>query len=333
MGAAAQSLRVLRGWLLALILPCLLYAAPPPDVPVASSGAAGRHAGASAIADSDSLSLYIEAQLAILRGDPSALVPHLRLGEAFFRIGNDVSARHHLETFLARTPLGPDSLRAALLEARVLLRLGLHRRAARMLRYLAARPEGPPGASHDYSLLLREDGFRVEALMAEMRAAEHSGADSVFMREALAQWKELQHPEEALQLSRRLIQGGSGCAEDLFQCGYLNQLLDHAEPARLAYAAALELDPRDPETHFNLALLLDQAGEVDSAAAHLWKVIGLRPAYDPAYFELSEILLRAGRKAEAAGALRRYLLAGSDSVAKVEAGSIVRSLEDPAGGE
>ena len=286
----------------------------------------------------DSISISLDQQLGILRRDPAALAPHLVLGDAFFRIGNDAAARYHLERYLSRAGSGPDSMRAALLESRVLVRQGLRRRASRILARLAPREGAPPGASHDLSVLLREDGFPIEAIMAEMRAIECSRGDPFFLREGLGQWKEIGRPEEALTLCAALLRQDTVAApsaspgrraEDHFQWGYLNHLLDRPAEAESGYRSAAALDPGNAESHYNLALLLREAGKTDSAAVHLRRVLVLRPAYDPAYFELAGLFLEEGRRFEAEEVFRRFLLAGTDSVAKVQAAYILRSLEEP----
>jgi tetratricopeptide (TPR) repeat protein len=281
--------------------------------------------GSDAVAG-DSLSLRIENGLAEIGRDSSDWMPHLTLGEAYFLRGDDVAARRHLTQFLMRAPAGPESLRAALLESRVLRRLGLKVRATRSLEWLARRPGASPGVSHDLAILLREDQHPIEAVMAESRAVEHSQGEIAYVREAAAQWKELGLWEQALAMMGIVVDGREAQAEDYFQMGFLNQLLGRWEQARRAFEQALCLEPTNPEAHFNLATLLERSGETEASITHLREVIRLRPLYEPAYFQLATILLKAERSDEAADVLRRFVQVGSDSLALSEAVGILRLL-------
>lgn len=283
-------------------------------------------AGGGNAAPRDSAGIRIAALESDLREDPLNPRPHLELGRTYYKTGHDVAARYHIEQFLGRAATGPDSLAGAMLEARILLRLGLENRATRALQRLTRRPGAPPGASHDLALLLQRDGFPVDAVMAEMRAVELSQGDPDYLREATAQWKEANRLDESLTLARSLVSGGSANAEDHFQLGFLLHRVGRADLAKPAYEEALRRDPGDPEAHYNISLLLEGEGNIDSAAYHLEEVLRLRPHYEPAYFQLASLFLKANRKVEAESTFRRFLLAGTDSVALSEAAGILRSL-------
>jgi tetratricopeptide (TPR) repeat protein len=261
------------------------------------------------------------------RPDAGALHEELHWGETYYRMGYDAAAREHLEAFLRRAPQGPDSLRAAWLEARVLIRQGLNRRAGSLLRRLVRRPGTPAVAWHDWAQLMREDGFNDEAAMAEMKAVEESVADTLFLRSALAQWKGVGRPDQALQISALLLRGRSGAAEDYFQAGYLADCLGQKEEARSAYVSSLAKNPDHPEGHFNLAQILADEGQADSAEVHFKEVLRLRPSYEPTYFQLGALLLRSGKDEEARALFQSYLHAGTDSVALAQAEEILRLLD------
>jgi len=283
-------------------------------------------AGAAEEVSPDAASLALQEQLGLLRRDSRSLAPHLRLGEIYFRLGNDVSARYHLEEYLRSCPAGDDSLRAAHLEGRVLARLGLRRRATSVFSRLVRRPGAPVGAWHDLAQLLREDGFLAEALSSGMKAAEDSEGDTLFLRSARRLWKDAGRPDEALCLSAGLVGRDRPSGEDYFQYGYLSDWLGLKEQARAAYVEALARVPDHPEGHFNLAQILAAEGRVDEAVLHYQTVLRLRPAYEPTYFQLGALLLSSERAGEAGIVFRRYLMAGRDSLALVHAGEILRAL-------
>lgn len=277
----------------------------------------------------DSLARAFRHQLSLLRRYPSRVETHRELGEIYYRIGNDLAARHHLEAYLASGASGPDSLRAALLRARVLIRLDRYFEAAVALDQLAREPSAPPGASHDLSLLLRRDGRPAEALMASMRAVERSGGEALFVREAAAQWKESVRLDQALAVYSIFDGHPAAEGEELFQAAYLAHRFGGRETARRRYEAALRLLPEHAEAHYNLGLILDEAGEVESAADHWRTVIRLRPAYEPTYFQLGSLLLRSEKREEAAGVFEDYLKVSNDFMALLEAAGILNALGVP----
>ncbi len=262
----------------------------------------------------------------VLRRYPSRIDPHLGLGELYFDIGNDLAARHHLAIYLAKAPPGPDSLRAAVLHGRLLVRLDRVWDAIVAIESLARRRDAPAGVSHDLAILLRRDRRMAEALAADMRAVERSEGDPSYLRAAAFAWKEQGSLAQARRLFELLCATGHAEGEDEFQRGYLAHRLGEPAAARPAYEAALALEPDHPEARYNLGLVL--AGEEDHAGAarQFREVIRLRPSYEPTYFELGTELLRAGNRLDAARVFRDYLRIGTDGVALLEAAGILNAL-------
>ena len=262
-----------------------------------------------------------------LRTDPTALAPQLVLGETYYALGNTPAARYHLETYLQGGPSGPDSLRAAYLHARTLLRTGLRLRATRALRALVRNPAAPAAADHDLALLLREDGFTVEGVMSEMRALEKGGPDPERFREAGFEWKELRrHDQAAAMFATLLASNAQVTADDWFQLAYLAHRTKRLDVARTAYDTCLKLDPGHAEAHYNAALVAEAEERNESATYHLEQVLRLRPQYEPAYFQLGRLFLKQERPLEAASVFRRFLGVSQDSLALAEARELVRNL-------
>jgi tetratricopeptide (TPR) repeat protein len=262
----------------------------------------------------------------MLRRYPSRLEPHLGLGELYFDMGNDLAARHHLAIYLAQAPSGPDSLRAAVLHARLLVRLDRVWDAIVALEVLARRRDAPAGVSHDLAILLRRDRRGAEAMAADMRAIERSGGEPSFLRAAAFAWKEQGNLPEARRLFDLLCASGQAEGEDQFQRGYLAHRAGEPAVARPAYEAAIALDPDHPEARYNLGLVLAGEKDHDGAARQFREVIRLRPAYEPTYFELGTELLRAGRRIDAARVFRDYVRIGTDGYAVLEAAGILNAL-------
>lgn len=257
---------------------------------------------------------------------PSRLEPHLGLGEFYFLLGNDLAARHHLAVYLAGAPPGSDSLHAAVLHARLLVRLDRTWDAIVALEALARRRDAPAGVSHDLAILLRRDRRVVEAMAAEMRAVERSGGVPGFLRAAAFAWKEWGYEAQARRLFELLCATGQAEGEDQFQLGYLTHRLGEPALARPAYEAALVLDPDHPEARYNLGLVLAAEQDHDGAARQFREVIRLRPSYEPTYFELGTELLKAGRRIDAARVFRDYVRMGTDGLAVLEAAGILNAL-------
>jgi tetratricopeptide (TPR) repeat protein len=274
----------------------------------------------------DELAREFRRLLSLRKRYPSRLEPHFGLGEIYFRAGNDLAARHHLEIFLAGAAPGPDSLRAAVLHARALVRLDRPWEATVALESLARRRDAPAGVSHDLAILLQRDGRTADALSAEMRAVERSGGEPRFLRAAAFQWKEQGHPAQARRLFDLLCATGEAEGEDQFQRGFLAHSLGDPAAARPAYEAAIALAPDHPEAHYNLGLVLAKEKDHDGAARQFREVIRLRPTYEPTYFELGTELLRAGRRIDAARVFRDYVRIGTDGIAVLEAAGILNAL-------
>jgi tetratricopeptide (TPR) repeat protein len=262
----------------------------------------------------------------ILRRYPSRLEPHLGLGELYFHMGSDLAARHHLAIYLAEALPGPDSLHAAVLHARLLVRLDRVWDAIVALEALARRRDAPAGVSHDLAILLRRDRRVAEAMAADMRAVERSGGEPSFLRAAAFTWKEWGYLAQARRLFELLCATGQAEGEDQFQRGYLAHCLGEPAAARPAYEAALALDPDHPEARYNLGLVLAGEMDHDGAARQFREVIRLRPSYEPTYFELGTELLRAGRRIDAARVFRDYVRMGTDGLAVLEAAGILNAL-------
>jgi tetratricopeptide (TPR) repeat protein len=266
-----------------------------------------------------------EAQIA-LRRDPYDPSPHLVLGEAYYQIGNVPAAEHHLQMFL-RSATGPDSLRAAYLEARLFVQRGLRLRATRAMRKLVTRPGATAEMWHDYSQLLRMDRMNAEAIMAQMTALERGGPQPWLLREAANQWKDLGNLAQAIECWQRLVASDGAVAEDRFQLGLLYHRIREFDSARNEYELALDANPAHPEAHYNLSLVEARSGNRERAIHHLEQVLRLRPRYEPAYFELGRLFMMDDKLVEAESVFRKFLLVSADSLAVAEAEAIIRDLE------
>lgn len=85
---------------------------------------------------------------------------------------------------------------------------------------------------------------------------------------------------------------------------------DHASAAQ-EYDLAVQVEPSDPWLRFGHGTALMAVGQLDAAAAELRKAIELEPYYAAPYYNLSAVLEKQGRAAEAAMALEGFLARAS----------------------
>ena len=98
-----------------------------------------------------------------------------------------------------------------------------------------------------------------------------------------------------------------------------------------AHRRALAINPDLMEAHVNLGSALDAAGQSDEAMREFAAAIRLRPTPE-VYNDLGLLLLRLGRPAEAAAALRQGIALRADiSVLHANLAVALQRLNDPAG--
>lgn len=97
------------------------------------------------------------------------------------------------------------------------------------------------------------------------------------------------------------------------------EAFDLAEAGRLDGAAALyrqmiDILPRDPKSHYNLATMLKRRGDLDGAMRHYQEAVRNDPDYLPALFNVAEIAEGKGSAREALSLYRRALKINPDFV-------------------
>ena len=174
--------------------------------------------------------------------------------------------------------------------------------------------------------MLRADGFPVEAAIWELRAVSASGGEPVYLREAAALWKEIDRPDQSMQLGAVLTRLGDASAEDWFQYGLAAHRIGVHERAAEAYRRALALEPGAAEASFNLGLLHEGAGRYEPAVVCYEQVLRSRPDLDTAYFRLGSLHLEHGASDRAIEVFDRFLAVGKDSLVLAEARLLLASI-------
>ncbi|MEW6324319.1 MAG: tetratricopeptide repeat protein [Nitrospirota bacterium] len=99
--------------------------------------------------------------------------------------------------------------------------------------------------------------------------------------------------------------------------GLIEKARGNSEQAESHYLEAIRLDSRYAEAHNNLALLYDQRGETDRAIAEYSTALSLRPEYPEARLNYAIALERSGRRAEAKREYQKFLAANPPELADV----------------
>ena len=98
------------------------------------------------------------------------------------------------------------------------------------------------------------------------------------------------------------------------------------EAALAAYREARNLDPDNPEVLFNLGTLYQRMGEPSQAADAYRRVLALRPGMEDVYLGLARVLVEDTRYAEARLVLREFLLRFPRSPRRSTAEEALRAL-------
>ncbi len=110
--------------------------------------------------------------------------------------------------------------------------------------------------------------------------------------------------ERALAAQTQLVQR-QPTAEAWNDLGNLRQLAGRTDDARQAYENALEIDPKLLSAHYNLGLLLRQAGEERPAMDHFRQVVELMPTDAWGWFQLGSMYEARGSRDAAVRAYAR----------------------------
>jgi len=143
-------------------------------------------------------------------------------------------------------------------------------------------------------------------ILAALAALLASGAAQTHFTRAL----ELRHAGNTLEALRELqlaVKADAGLAEAHREIGLiLLERRDFAE-ASAAFRRAVERNPEDFQTRYNLALSLANAGRPDSGLQELEAILKARPDWGLAWFGVGHVHARAGHMGDAEAAYRKAL--------------------------
>jgi Flp pilus assembly protein TadD len=114
---------------------------------------------------------------------------------------------------------------------------------------------------------------------------------------------------DAATLYRTTIQRNPTCWMAHYNLGILLTQAGHLEEAKAHYGRALELNPAHVKAHINLGIALAKTGHVADALEQYRQALGLDPRSAEAHYNLGYVLADAGRAPEAAAQYEMALAA------------------------
>ena len=179
----------------------------------------------------------------------------------------------------------------------------------------AKEPVPPEPSKRDQAMeALKKEQFATAAALFEQALANEPGDKSkiappyaqALVGESISILES--NPKQAESLLQKAIELDPTNAETFYNLGKLYTSKKEYAKAIQAYDKAIDLDPSSPDAFFNLGFLYYGRKDYSKAEALFLKVTELQPAYlDEAYFNLAVVQNLQGKKKESIGNLERAL--------------------------
>jgi len=245
------------------------------------------------------------------------------------RLGDLKGAAEDLESALVRSPNASAEQKSEIVEklARVLVRADERARAERVLRDAIAGPYANDSMRLALSQLLAESGRPDEA--ARVLPPESPSEDAATADARGVSAAEAGRLDEARRHFLAALQREPANATALLHLGMLSLREKDAGAARSWFEKSLASQPDAPGTLSALGLAQVQLGDAAGAFASWSRAVELDPRQYDTLFNLAVLAGRTGREAEARRALEQYLAtapASKYSGQRAEAQRLLRSL-------
>jgi predicted O-linked N-acetylglucosamine transferase (SPINDLY family) len=119
--------------------------------------------------------------------------------------------------------------------------------------------------------------------------------------------------EDAVDACRKSIDLNPKIPQTYYNLGIALRELGQMEEAIAAYQRALELDPKFPEAFNNLGNVLRMRGRLDEAEECLKQAIGIKPDFAEAYSNLGNVVREQGRLGDAIAPFRKAVAIKPDA--------------------
>lgn len=145
-----------------------------------------------------------------------------------------------------------------------------------------------------------EKAYRRAISIDKEYAAAQIGLARTLLEQIFWGWDDNQKlVNEASELLRKAAQRDTSSAEYHAGIGELAALRNDLTGAIRAHRRAVQIAPRDPDTHYRLGVELANAAQLDEAARELRRAIELNPKFVDAHRALARVAAFAGKPADA----------------------------------
>ncbi len=115
-------------------------------------------------------------------------------------------------------------------------------------------------------------------------------------------WQSLKQPHKALEAYRILLARGARSAKALRHMAFIHASQARFDEAARIFSEALQLEPDDAHTHFNLGYARDKLGRHAQAIEAFSEAVRRHPALDRAWYGMGMAYAALGRHADAVDA-------------------------------
>lgn len=115
-------------------------------------------------------------------------------------------------------------------------------------------------------------------------------------------WQGVRQPDKALEAYRKLLAQGVYSVKMLRNVAYIHASQQRFSDAERIFGEALQLEPGDANTHFNLGYVRDKLSRHEQAITSFAEAVRLNPGLDRAWYGMGMTYATLGRHADAADA-------------------------------
>ena len=247
----------------------------------------------------------------VLRRDPANQLARLLRAQIYVDARENENALADAESVVATHP---DYWPGRLLLAKILVRDNRCARAAEILQAGAS-----PGAADAQSLYIVANAYKCAGQLERARSAREAfeeaskqertlrenGIQSLHLVEQANAMALQNNFNGALDLLRQSLEKNPANASAYSQQAKIYLSMQQQEKAREAIAAALRIQPYQPDFLYVAGVIAEARGELDQALSHLNVVAQINPGEADAYFEMGKIWLKKNERRKARAALQK----------------------------
>ncbi len=244
-----------------------------------------------------------------VRLDPEDNVARISLAKILTELGENAAALPHLKVYTRRVP---GDYEGHLVMGTAYRRLGDVTKAARELRRAVELKPDSYESRYNLGFVLAHSGHleeAIEQLGAAKKLNPHAAEAPYELSVIFRKKNEPQRAEEEVQAFHEAKRWSNQETNAALIGSKANVLLEKgdAQSAAAMYSKAIQLEPENPKTHYNLALALEKLGKRGEESQELEKAVELDPNFAEAHNQLGILRLADGQVNEAERELKTAL--------------------------